>query len=230
VNDTHVQAVAKKMSELRVDVLNCMPMFPNAETPFEAIPEPSKQRIAEIRQAAERFIPQMRHCTRCRADAVGLLEADRTEEFRGCLSACGRLPLSPDEVRPYVAVATLEGALVNVHLGEARTFQRWGRGETGFYFWEERSAPRAGNRPRRWWDLAERLKDCRALLVNAIGETPRAILTESGIRPVEMNGFIQIGLQAVYSGDEQDLAGLKGRRQGCTSGGCLGAGSGRGCG
>jgi nitrogen fixation protein NifB len=229
VNDTHVLDVAQKMSQLGVDVLNCMPMYPNAETPFEDIPEPSKSRIAEIRQEAERFIPQMRHCTRCRADAVGLLEEDRTEEFRSCLSACGRLALSPDEDRPYVAVATLEGALVNVHLGEAKTFQIWGQTENGFYLWEERPTPRPGNGRKRWFDLADRLKDCRAILVSAMGETPRTVLTDSGIKPVEMNGFIQVGLRAVYGGDDLDLAGLKGRRQGCTKAGGCGAGSGRGC-
>jgi len=33
VNDHHVKAVAKKMKEMGVDLLNCMAMFPNVNTP-----------------------------------------------------------------------------------------------------------------------------------------------------------------------------------------------------
>jgi nitrogen fixation protein NifB len=122
INDHHVEAVARKMKELGVDLLNCMPVYPNADTPFGEIPEPEPEKMAAIQAAAEEFLPQMRHCTRCRADAVGLLGADRTEELRGCLSACAQMPPPLDESRPYVAVASREGVLVNLHLGEADSF------------------------------------------------------------------------------------------------------------
>ena len=118
INDHHVPEVAKQMAELGVDILNCMPVYPNADTPFGHLPEPLPEQMAAIRREAARFLPQMHHCTRCRADAVGLLEEDRTEEFRGCLSACAQSVPAPAD-RPYVAVATQEGVLVNLHLGEA---------------------------------------------------------------------------------------------------------------
>ena len=126
INDQHVEAVARKMKELGVDLLNCMAVYPNADTPFGEIPEPTPEQMTAIQAAAEEFLPQMRHCTRCRADAVGLLGADRTEEFRGCLSACAQMAPPLDETRPYVAVASREGVLVNLHLGEADFFQIWG--------------------------------------------------------------------------------------------------------
>jgi nitrogen fixation protein NifB len=85
VNDRHVPEVATKMAELGVDILNCMPMYPNAATPFGDVPEPQPEHMTQIRREASMLIPQMHHCTRCRADAVGLLDADRTDEFRGCL-------------------------------------------------------------------------------------------------------------------------------------------------
>ena len=88
VNDHHVEEVARTMAQLGVDLLNCMPMYPNADTPFEHIEEPGKEMIEQIRAKAGRYLPQMLHCTRCRADAVGLLEEDRTEEFHGCLTRC----------------------------------------------------------------------------------------------------------------------------------------------
>ncbi|MGO8762009.1 MAG: radical SAM protein [Desulfobaccales bacterium] len=226
VNDHHVPEVAKKMAELGADILNCMPVYPTADTPFGHLAEPLPAQMAEIRREAEPIIPQMHHCTRCRADAVGLLEADRTDEFRGCLSACAnQVPASAD--RPYVAVATQEGVLVNLHLGEATSFQVWGPKDGGFQMIEARPAPRPGTGGDRWWTIAETLKDCRAILVSAMGDTPQAILSEAGLEPVVMNGFIEMALAAIYGGG--DLSALRGRRAG-VAGGCCNKKSGEGCG
>jgi nitrogen fixation protein NifB len=227
INDHHVKAVAQKMAALGVDVLNCMPVYPNADTPFADIPEPGAAQMTSLREEAEKFLPQMRHCTRCRADAVGLLGEDRAEELRGCLTDCARMlpPLASD--RPYVAVASLEGVLVNLHLGEAASFQIWGpNGSQGFQLIEERLAPPAGGGGNRWWAMAELLKDCRAVLVTAVGDTPKVILTEAGTPPLEMSGFIAMGLKAVYEG--QGLTFFKGRRGGLAQG-CPGKGMGSGC-
>ncbi len=225
VNDHHVQDVATKMAELGVDILNCMPMYPNADTPFGEVPEPQPEQMTGIRREAEKIIPQMHHCTRCRADAVGLLESDRTDEFRGCLSACANTVPAPAD-RPYVAVASQEGMLVNQHLGEAPGFQIWAPEDGGFRIIAVRPAPPPGGGADRWWSLAETLKDCRAVLVSGIGDTPQAILSEAGVEPVVMNGFIEMALQAIYGGG--DLAALKGRRSG-VAGGCCNKKSGEGC-
>ncbi len=225
VNDLHVAAVARRMASLKVDVLNLMPVYPNADTTFAEVAEPAPAQMTALRDKASRFLPQMRHCTRCRADAVGLLGADRTEEMRGCLSACARLVPGSD-AKPYVAVATKEGVLVNLHLGEAESFQVWGQNGQGYKLVAERPAPPPGAGAQRWWDLAEVLKDCRAVLVSAVGDTPRTILEECGIQPLEMGGFIEQGLHAVYQGGS--LEALKGRRGGLARG-CSGPGSRRGC-
>jgi nitrogen fixation protein NifB len=225
VNDHHVEAIAERMSKLGVDLLNCMPMHPNAGTAFENIPEPGKELMEEIRGKAERHLPQMRHCTRCRADAVGLLGEDRSGELHGCLTACASLPRDLAD-RPHVAVATLEGLLVNQHLGEALKFQVWCKTEQGFRLLEERTAPEPGGGLGRWERLAEVLKDCRAVLVAGIGDNPRRVLTMRGIEPMEMSGFIELGLEAVYSG--RGAKELKARKSGgCQKGfGCLGTGDG----
>ena len=226
INDHQVEAVARKMAELGVDLLNCMPVYPNADTPFGEIPEPAPEKMAVIQAAAGEFLPQMRHCTRCRADAVGLLDADRTEEFRGCLAACAQMAPPMDATRPYVAVASREGVLVNLHLGEADAFQIWGPEGQGFRLLEERPAPPPGGGDQRWWEMAEVLQDCRAVLVSALGETPAAILSDAGVVPVEMSGFIEVGLSRIYSGEP--LTSLKGRKGGLTRA-CSGKGMGKGC-
>jgi len=227
VNDAHVPEVSRKMAELGVDIQNCMTIYPNQGTPFQDVVEPTTAEMAEIRRGAERFLPQMKHCTRCRADAVGLLEKDKSAEFRGCLSECSQTrPLQTDG-KPYVAVASLEGILVNQHLGEADRFQIWGPRNGTFEMLEERAAPRKGTGFQRWYTLAEILKDCRAVLVSGIGETPKQVLDEHQILAVEMSGFILMGLDAVYNGG--DLKALKGRRLGCgKGGGCSGEADGCG--
>lgn len=228
INGGHVIDIAKKMAEMGADVLNCMPMYPNAGTTFENIREPDKKEIRILQDRAGEYIAQMRHCTRCRADAVGLLGEDRSTEMHGCLSACAGIPrpLAGNE-RPFVAVATLEGMLVNQHLGEAERLQIWGRGKDGFYLVEERRTPPPGGGPKRWDALSETLSDCRAIFVSGIGENPRNILSRKGIEVFEMNGFIEMGLKSVFMGD--DISFLRVRKQGgCGGGGCKGAGLGCG--
>ena len=226
VNDRHVDAVSRKMAELGVDIQNCMTMYPTQGTPFENIAEPTAEQMTAIQKAAEQHVPQMKHCTRCRADAVGLLGNDRSVEFRGCLAECSQTHEIETEGKPYVAVATVEGILVNQHLGEADSLQIWGPSNGSFQFIEARRTPERGSGIQRWLKLAEVLADCRAILIGGIGETPRQVLEENHILPVEMSGFIQMGLEAIYGNG--DVERLKGRAGGCGKGGC--AGEGGGCG
>ncbi len=228
INDHHVGEVTEKMVELGVDIQNCMRMYSNKDTPFQNIPEPSEETMAAIQAEAEKLLPQMKHCTRCRADAVGLLGADQSEAFRGCLAECasGRAKATPQ--KPYVAVASLEGLLVNQHLGEASRLLIWQSAGSGFEVVDERKTPPPGNGHKRWLDLAEILNDCSAVLISGIGETPAQFLEDAGITPIVMSGFIQDGLSAVFNGN--DISALKGRRKPLAKGGCSMSGGGGGCG
>ncbi len=221
INDDHVVEVAKTMRDLGVDLFNCMALFPNVDTPFAEIEQPSKAMMAALRAEAEQYLPQMRHCTRCRADAVGLLDDDKTDEFRGCLTACASLPATDVSGRPFVAVATMEGVLINQHLGEARTLQIWEKGENGYRLVEERPTPEPGGGLRRWLQLARILRDCRALLVSGIGEKPYEVLKKSGVQPYEAAGFIEDGLDAVFAGGDPGKLRRRSRACGGCGGGCL---------
>ncbi len=227
VNDAHVTEVAKTIADLGANLHNCMPMYPVADTPFGHLHEPDAETLRALRQEAGRYVPQMTHCKRCRADAVGLLEEDQSDSFRECRSLCSKLEPAPARNRPYVAVATLEGMLINQHLGEARRFQIWEKTETGFRLVEERPAPQPGSGEQRWREMALTLKDCRAVLVSALGETPRRFLLKEGIIPFEMSGLIERALSAVY--DDRAPEQLKGRRKSVGhGGGCKGDGGGCG--
>ena len=199
VNDDHIQEVARTVVALGADVMNCMPMVPNKDTVFENIPAPSKAMIFKARTQAKEFIGIMEHCSRCRADAAGLLGQDYKDAF-GMIQEFASRPLFPTDDRPYVAVATYEGHLVNMHLGEADTLYIFKQTPNGFHFVEERNTPASGGGDFRWINLANTLKDCRAILVAGVGENPTNILKHSGIRVIQMTGLIDEGLDAVYNG------------------------------
>lgn len=73
INTGHIAAIAEKAAGWGADLMNCIPMIPVANTPFEHLGEPSDIEMGRIRDLASLHIPQMYHCRRCRADAVGLL-------------------------------------------------------------------------------------------------------------------------------------------------------------
>ncbi|MBT8764527.1 hypothetical protein KFV02_11365, partial [Desulfohalobiaceae bacterium Ax17] len=137
-----------------------------------------------------------------------------------------KLVLPVSESRPYVAVATREGMLVNQHLGEARRLQIWGQKEGGYYLVEERTTPKPGSGPKRWKELSELLQDCRAVLASSMGDSPRKILEKNGVIPAECSGLIDAGLAAVYGAEDTSV--LKGRRRGLAGGCCSGGGGGCG--
>lgn len=78
VNDAHVPAVAERVRSWGAALMNCIPLLPVADTPLGGLPEPDPALMARLRAEAEAFLPQMRHCARCRADALGLLGSSQT--------------------------------------------------------------------------------------------------------------------------------------------------------
>jgi nitrogen fixation protein NifB len=103
------------------DIMNCMPLVPVKGAAFEELPEPDNLTTSRVRLQSGLHLPQMSHCARCRADAVGYVGENVTAEQVATLRHFANASLNPaeDAARPYVAVATLEGTLVNQHLGEA---------------------------------------------------------------------------------------------------------------
>jgi nitrogen fixation protein NifB len=226
INDHHAVTTAKAMAKLGVDLFNCMAMLPNAGTPFADVVEPDKPTMNSLRNKCEEHLPQMRHCKRCRADAVGLLGKDKSGEMAGCLNACATMPKQTEKPKPYVAVASLEGMLVNQHLGETSAFTIWGEDGDSFKVIEERRVPPPGGGIGRWQAITRILHDCRAVLVADMGESPKKIFEKAGLQPVTMSGFIDAGLRAVYSG--HDFSALKRRSKKSCGDTCLGTGTGCG--
>ncbi|MBS2097599.1 nitrogenase cofactor biosynthesis protein NifB [Carboxylicivirga linearis] len=201
VNDNEIEEVAEKIAEMGVDLMNTIPLFPVKDTPFEDLTEPSSEWMKALRQKVETYLPPMSHCARCRADAAGLLGKDSAEAAQ-LLSEAAKLTINDGEERPYVAVASMEGILVNQHLGEADRIHVFKETPNGYKLVNIRTTPDRGIGDKRWLELADTLNDCRSMLVGGIGPKPSKILSKSGIKVIEMSGMIDQGLDHVYKGTE----------------------------
>jgi nitrogen fixation protein NifB len=162
---------------------------------------------------------------------VGLIHEGISEENMERLNRFASAGVFKGRGRPYVAVASEEGALVNQHLGEAARvliFKKDASTLSGFKFHEVRRMPEPGAGDSRWQDVAALLHDCSAFLVSAAGPKPKGILENMGVEVLEMEGLIEEGLKAVYT-DQPIPSALKRRFTSCGSGsGCKGTGTGCG--
>lgn len=224
VNDKEVAAIAAHVAGLGADIMNVMALVPVPGTPFAAPGEPAGEVMTTARRAAAHALPQMEHCARCRADACGVLgeAAASAPDPRGFAFVASK----PGRDRPYVAVASREGMLVNQHVGETLAFHVFREEQGAFLPVAVRAAPEAGSGIKRWLDLAQLLCDCRALLTTGVGAAPRRVLTAQGIEIVEMEGMIDEGLTAVYGGTPVPPS-LRRSFRGCGTG-CSGGGGGCG--
>ncbi|MGL1903865.1 MAG: radical SAM protein, partial [Fibrobacterales bacterium] len=199
VNDKHVVEVAKVVKSYGADLMNCIPVIPNSNSFFENVEEPSHEDMSRLKCEIAKYIEPMDHCNRCRADAVGKLGHDN-QEMLALLQEVAVGAHKDD--RPYVAVATHEGILINCHLGEADTLHICEQYEEGYRVFDLRKTPQTGLGDSRWNTMAETLKDCRAVLVSGVGPKPLEILEKSGVQVMETSGLIEEALDRMYNGQK----------------------------
>ena len=204
INDEHIEQVAKLAGKEGADIFNCIPLYQNPGSLFAHIKSPSPEMVTEVRKAASRYLPQMSHCQRCRADAVGLL-GEGTPDFalkamdEARNSSSEKNIFHPSAGRPNIAVTSREGMLVNCHLGEAKSFFIYKNNDSGPEFVEKRPAPPSGDGDIRWKNVAETLSDCFLLLSGGAGERPTGLLKQSGLEIAVVEGLIHEAVDAVYS-------------------------------
>ncbi|MGP8134043.1 MAG: nitrogenase cofactor biosynthesis protein NifB [Halobacteriota archaeon] len=74
INDKHIPEIAKKVSEMGVYTFNVIPLI--AQYKFADITPPTMEMKRKMQDECAKYIKQMRHCQRCRADAIGKLGED----------------------------------------------------------------------------------------------------------------------------------------------------------
>jgi nitrogen fixation protein NifB len=129
INADHIPEVAKKVKELGVYIHNIIPLIPVPGTKFANVPAPTPEQRKRLQDMCETNVKQMRHCRFCRADAIGLLDNDRSAEFAhftcGSKEPSGGGPIAIEmeiKAKYRVAVATSTGDMVDRHFGHASRF------------------------------------------------------------------------------------------------------------
>ena len=74
INDDHIPAIAKKVGEMGVYTFNLIPLI--AQYKFANITPPTQEMKRKMQDECSKYVKQMRHCQRCRADAIGKLGQD----------------------------------------------------------------------------------------------------------------------------------------------------------
>jgi len=74
INDDHIPEIAKKVGEMGAFTFNVIPLIPQYKFADITPPTPAEKR--EMQDRCAPYIKQMRHCARCRADAIGKLGQD----------------------------------------------------------------------------------------------------------------------------------------------------------
>lgn len=198
INDSHLQDVIQTVKELGVFLVNVIPLIPVKGSAFESLREPAEEEVRSVQERFGRDIRIMRHCQRCRADAVGFLGEDRSGEFT--LPDRSRGFALQDTVR--VAVASSNGRLVDQHFGHAQKFLVYDAAPRGLRFIEARQVRKyCGDSCGDYFDDSSGeeehrgptsvLADCRVVLCRRIGYPAAAALARQGIQAVETTGTVE---------------------------------------
>ena len=201
LNDKHVGEVAAACLAAGASMHNCMAMIPVEGSEFASLPAPTAREMTLAREAASAYLPQMEHCSRCRADAVGRIGEAMSPDRYATLDRHARLAPSGVE-RKLVAVASMEGAFVNQHLGEADELLIFAVEEGAIRQVDIRRAPPTGTGNTRWEEMGDLLTDCIALLVAGIGPSPSRILRARGLRVFETEGLVADLVPVAAAGGE----------------------------
>lgn len=74
INEKHIPEIAKKVGEMGVYTFNVIPLI--AQYKFADITPPTPEMKRKMQDECSKYVRQMRHCQRCRADAIGRLGQD----------------------------------------------------------------------------------------------------------------------------------------------------------
>lgn len=81
INDKEIPSIAQAVHDLGATLLNIMPLVRAPGSQFEDMPPVNRAQLAQARKECASIMPLMKHCQQCRADAIGFLQDDRSEEF-----------------------------------------------------------------------------------------------------------------------------------------------------
>ena len=215
INDTALHDVSRKMREMGAFIHNIMPLISRPEhgTVFglNGQPEPDTEMVNEVRQRCGELMPQMTHCQQCRADAIGMLGEDRSQQFPLSAITTPAPPWQPVMFRRaqlhasiatrgeseepdacLVAVASNGNDVIDCHFGHADRFYIYSLSSAGVVMVNERFTPKyclgeddcePADNDDRMGAIMDLLADVKAVFCARIGYAPWQQLESRGIQP-----------------------------------------------
>jgi len=160
--------------------------------------------VADLMKAAREPAPEACAPSRCESSCAVATTCATRPKPQGSPEQ-PQAPASRPRQRPRAAVGTLEGALVNLHLGQAPFFAVYEQSDSGTWDQVEiRRAPPSGGGDDRWLALADLISDCQAIFVSGAGARPLQLLEAAGHRVFTVEGLIGTVLEAWGRGDRLD--------------------------
>jgi len=202
VNADHIPDIAKKVKELGAYIVNIIPLIPVPGTKFEHMPAPTPEQRKMLQDLCEGDIRQMRHCRFCRADAIGMLDNDRSAEFAHITCGARESPQGgpvgiqmEGMARHRVAVATSDGKNVDQHFGQTKEFWLFDvedgklklvdKVRTDPFLEESMFGPKHHNKIER---MVSALIGSDIVLTSGFGDKADAEIRARGMRPYKKDG------------------------------------------
>ncbi len=209
-NDRHIPELVKKVRDLGVYIVNILPLIPVEGTPFSGLEAPTPEQRKELMNLCSEDVKMMRHCRQCRADAIGLLDNDRSGEFirtNPCGSGCG--PSTGPIVRfdapkkiSKIAVATESGTFVDSGFGNTRRFMIFSlSGGKGSFVRDvaidTNKTVYGKSHAEHISGIIDLISDCDAVIVSEIGPRPQTALEQAGKKVMIFSGGVEEALRKV---------------------------------
>ncbi|WP_373963874.1 nitrogenase cofactor biosynthesis protein NifB [Kosakonia sacchari] len=215
INDFALADVSRELREAGAFIHNIMPLIARPEhgTVFglNGQAEPDAEMVARVRESCGEVMPQMTHCQQCRADAIGMLGEDRSQQFALLPVESAPQPWLPtlfrraqlhasivtkgesdDAEACLVAVASTQGELIDCHFGHADRFRIYSLSAAGAVLVNERFTPKycqgsdncePPESDARLDTVLDLLADVKAVFCARIGYEPWQKLQSRGIQP-----------------------------------------------
>lgn len=207
-NDKHIPELVKKVKDLGVYIVNILPLIPVEGTPFSSLEAPTPEQRKELMNLCSQDVKMMRHCRQCRADAIGLLDNDRSNEFirtNPCGSGCGpdrsvNVRIDVPKRISKVAVASESGTCVDSGFGNTKRFKIFNVDNDKITFEKDIDVDTNVNvygksHSEHIAKIVELLSDCDAVVVAEIGPRPQSSLEESGKKVLVFSGDVTEGVR-----------------------------------
>lgn len=201
VNDEHIPDLVKTVKKNGAYIVNILPLIPIEGTKFADKRAPTGEERRKLMDLCSIDAKMMRHCKQCRADAIGLLNNDRSGEFThvgSCRSCCDpkrNIPelIIPDPCMNRVAIATTSGDTVDSGFGNAKRFDIYEKVTSGFELIKtvrlDSGFEVSGKSHKEHIEsIIRAIDNCGIIAVKEIGPMPENILQSNKIRVIRSDG------------------------------------------